>query len=75
MKRNTRRVIKTYKDDNDIVIFQLMQGQKRLRTVHTFGYGTCHGIWLKVEGLKSGAVTMTAASAAMVKEQIAQWGK
>lgn len=70
-----RRFVRTYKDNNDIIIFRLMHGQKKPRTVCAFGYGTCHGIWLKVEGLNSGTVTMTAESAAVVKEQIAQWGK
>lgn len=75
MEKTTRRIVRTHKNDNDIIIFQLLQGQKRLRTVHTFGYGTCHGIWLRVQGLGTGTVTMTAESAAVVKEQIAQWGK
>lgn len=75
MEKTTRRIVRTHKNDNDIIIFQLLQGQKKLRTVHTFGYGTCHGIWLRVQGLGTGTVTMTAESAAVVKEQIAQWGK
>lgn len=75
MEKTTRRIVRTHKNDNDIIIFQLLQGQKKLRTVHTFGYGTCHGIWLRVQGLGTGTVTMTAESAAVVKEKIAQWGK
>jgi hypothetical protein len=75
MEKTTRRIVKTHRDDNDIIIFRLLQGQQKLRTVHTFGYGTCHGIWLRVHGLGTGTVTMTAESAAVVKEQIAQWGR
>ena len=75
MEKTTRRIVRTHKNDNDIIIFQLLQGQKKLRTVHTFGYGTCHGIWLRVQGLGTGTVRMTAESAAVVKEQIAHWGK
>ena len=75
MEKTTRRIVRTHKDDNGIIIFRLMQGQKKLRTVHTFGYGTCHGIWLKVQGLGTGTVVMSAESALVVKEQIAQWGR
>ncbi len=73
MENKTRRIVKTYMDSNGIVIFLLLQGQKRLRTVHTFGYGTCHDIWLRVHGLGTGTVSMSVEPASVVKEQIAQW--
>jgi len=75
MEKRTRRVVRTHRADNDMIIFRLLQGQKKLRTVHTFGYGTCHGIWLRVQGLGTGSVIMTPEPASVVKEQIAQWGK
>lgn len=75
MEKTTRRIVKTHMDSSGIVIFRLLQGQKRLRTVHTFGYGTCHSIWLRVQGLGTGTVTMSVEPASVVKEQIAQWGR
>ena len=73
MEKTTKRIVRTHKNRNGIVIFRLLQGQKELRTVHTFGYGTCHGIWLRVHGLGTGTVTMCAESAVVVKEEIAEW--
>lgn len=73
--RPANRSIKTHLDRDGIVIFRLLQGDKKPRTVHTFGYGTHHGIWLRLEGLGSGIVTMTTEPAAVVKEQIAEWRK
>lgn len=73
MENRTRRLVKAHIDSNGIVIFRLLQGQKRLRTVHTFGYGTCHDIWLRVDGLGTGMVSMSVEPASRVKEQIAQW--
>jgi hypothetical protein len=74
-KKTTDRIVRTHLDNNGIIIFSLLQGRKKPRTVHTFGYGTRHKIWLKVEGLGSGTVTMTAEPVALVKEKIAQWGR
>lgn len=74
-KKPTNRVVKTHLDRNGILIFSLLQGQEKQRTVHRFGYGTRHGIWMRVQELRSGMVALTTESAAIVKEQIAEWSK
>lgn len=74
-KKHANRSVKTHMDRNGILIFSLLQGQKKQRTVHTFGYGTRHGIWLRVQELGSGMMALTTESAAIVKEQIAEWSK
>lgn len=74
-KKSKNRMVKAELDNNGIIIFRLLQGQTKPRTVHAFGYGTRHNIWLRVQGLGSRVVTMSAEPAAAVKEQIAQWGK
>ena len=73
MEKSTKRIVKAHKDGNGVIIFHLLQGQKRLRTVRTFGYGTCHHIWYTISGLGTSTVTMIAEPASFVKEQIAQW--
>lgn len=76
MKRKAvRRIVRTHKEDNDMIVFRLLEGRKRLRTVHTFGYGTRHGIWFEVEGLGTSAMSVTAQRESVVKEQIAGWGR
>jgi len=75
MEKTTRKIVRTHKDESGIIIFRLLQGRKRFRTVHTFGYGTLHHIWLKVNGLGTNTLTMTVEPASEVKEQIAQWAK
>ena len=74
-KKSTNRTVRTHMDASGIIIYRLLQGEKKQRAVHTFGFGTCHKIWLRVLGLDSHTVTMTAEPAAVVKEQIARWGK
>lgn len=74
-KKHANRSVKTHMDRNGVVIFQLLQGQEKPRTVHTFGYGTRHGIWCRLEELGPGMVAMTTEPAAVVKEQIAKWSK
>lgn len=71
----SKRTVQAHLDRNGIVIFQLQQGIKKLRTMHTFGYGTYHKVWMKVDGMGTERTVMFAESASFVKEQIAQWTK
>ena len=73
-KKIGERTVRTHMDDNGILIFRLQCGKKQ-RTMHTFGYGTYHKVWLRVEGEGSATVTMIAEPASVVKEEIARWGR
>ncbi|MGE0266612.1 MAG: hypothetical protein AB7V06_28315 [Candidatus Obscuribacterales bacterium] len=74
MKRaTTRRIIRTHKEDNDMVVFQLLEGRKRFRTIRTFGYGTRHGIWFEIDGLGTNTMSVTPQKPSVVKGQIAGW--
>lgn len=74
-KKLANRSVKSHMNPNGIVIFRLLQGDSKPRAVHTFGYGTRHGIWFRVQGLGSGIIAMTAEPAQVVKEKIAEWTK
>ena len=71
--RKAKRTVKAELDRNGIVIFRLMQGVTKLRTVRTYGYATHHKIWLEVHQLDTKVTSMSAESASVVKEQIAEW--
>lgn len=71
-KGNQKKIVRTEMDPHGIIIFRLMQGQKRMRTMHTFGYGTCHKLWYRLEGVDTKQMSITSASAS-VKEEIAKW--
>lgn len=73
--RKPKRTVKAHLDRSGIVIFRLLQGVTKPRTVHVYGYGTVHKIWLEVHGFDTFTKVMTPESASAVKEQIAQWSK
>lgn len=62
-------------DRNGIIVFRLVQGLTKLRTVQTFGYGTCSKIWLRFHDLGDGTVAISAESARLAKAEIASWIK
>lgn len=73
--RKPKRTVKAELGRNGIVIFRLMQGVAKPKTVHVYGYGTHHKIWLQVQGLDERVTSMSAEPASAVKEQIARWSK
>ncbi len=73
MKKALKRQIMTHMDENGIVVFRLLEGKKKLKAIHTFGYGTCHGLWLRINYHQRGLVSMTTESASVIKETIASW--
>jgi len=76
MDKEATRIVKAHMDNNGVIIFRLLQRQREgLQAVHTFGYGTCHKIWLQIHGLGTDTVTMKAEPASFVKEQIGKRGK
>ncbi|MCA9801980.1 MAG: hypothetical protein KC777_08345 [Cyanobacteria bacterium HKST-UBA02] len=74
-RKAMRRIVRTHKEDSDMIVFRLLEGRKRFRTIHAFGYGTRHGIWFEVGGLGTSTMSVTAQRASVVKEQIARWGR
>lgn len=75
MANKVQRTVRTHMDRNGIIVFSLVQGLKKPRTVQTFGYGTCSKLWLRFHDLGDGAVAISAESAKLVKEEIASWTK
>lgn len=73
--RKPKRTVKAHRDNNGIVIYRLLQGDRKPRTIRRFGYGTLHRTWVRIESYGKNAVGMTVEQAAEVKEQIAQWCK
>lgn len=73
--RKAKRTVKAELDGNGIVIFRLMQGITKPKTIRAYAYGTNNKIWLKVHRLDTRVISMSAESASVVKEQIAQWSK
>lgn len=71
----SKRTVQAHLDSNGIVIFQLRQGIKKLRTVHTYGYATHHKVWMKIDVEGTLQTVMSAESESFVKEQIGQWSK
>lgn len=75
MKSAAKKTVRAQMDQHGIIVFRLLQGGKKLRTMHTFGYGTHHKVWLRLEGIGTNMVMMSAEPEAKVKEQIARWGR
>lgn len=75
MANKTKRAVRTHLDRNGIIVFRLVQGLAKPRTVQTFGYGTCSKIWLRFHDLGDGTVAISAESARLAKEEIASWTK
>lgn len=75
MANKVQRTVRTHMDRNGIIVFSLVQGLKKPRTVQTFGYGTCSKLWLRFHDLGDGTVAISAESAKLVKEEIASWTK
>lgn len=75
MANKVQRTVRTHMDRNGIIVFSLVQGLKKPRTVQTFGYGTCSKLWLRFHDLGDGSVAISAESAKLVKEEIASWTK
>jgi hypothetical protein len=72
--RKPNRTVRAEIDRNGVVIYRLMQGVKKPKMVRAYGYGTKHKVWMQVHMTRSWT-SMSAAPAAMVKEQIALWTK
>lgn len=74
MKQKPKRHVRTHVDaTSGIIVFKLLEGKRKMRTIRTFGYGPCHGQWVKIEDYHSGLLSMTPQSPSMVKEEIASW--
>lgn len=75
MKVPVKREIRTYKSDEDMVVFELLEGKRKLRSVYTFGYGCCHGLWFRIRHHRPGLMSLTPQVESVVKEKIAHWGR
>jgi hypothetical protein len=73
--RKPKRTVKAHRDPNGVIVYSLMQGDKRPRTIRRFGFGTVHRVWFNIYPYGKNAVGMTVAHGPEVKEQIAQWCK
>lgn len=73
MNKNRRRV-RTYKDDEEMVVFELLEGRK-VRPVETYGYGTCHDLWYRIQHHKKDLKSVLMLPRHIVKGRIASWGK
>lgn len=73
MSKKVQRAVRTHMDRNGIIVFNLVQGLKKTRTVQAFGYGTCSKLWLRFHDLGDGTVAISAEPAHLVKEEIAAW--
>lgn len=71
-RTNSNRFVRAQLNNNDVVVYRLMTGTKRPRTVRTFGYASKQGIWMQIFNDGS-SISYVAESAAEVKEQIAAW--
>ncbi len=72
-KKTKTRQVRASIDRDGIIVFRLLQGRKKMRTMKAFGYGTQHKVWLKIEGIGTGRESLTAEPAGFVKEQISDW--
>lgn len=71
-EKNSTKSVRAELNNNDIVVYRLLRGSSRPRTVRTFGYATRHKIWLQIFN-DGNSVSYVAEPAAEVKEQIAAW--
>jgi hypothetical protein len=71
-EKNSTKFVRAELNNHDIVVFRLLQGVKRPRAVHSFGYAPRYKIWLQIYN-DGASVSYVAESAAEVKEQIAAW--
>lgn len=71
--RKPKRIVRAHRDHHGMVVYSLLQGDRKPRTIARFGYGTAHRIWVKIQPYGKNAVAMTVQEAREVKEQIANW--
>lgn len=73
--RKSKRLVRAHRDRNGMVVYNLLQGDKKPRTVRRYGYGMYHKIWVQIQPYGTNGVAWTVEPAVEVKEQIAQWCK
>lgn len=69
------RVVKTEFSRNGYLIFRLLQGAQKLRTIKVFGYSARNKLWVQIIGLNAQATTTIPLHAAEAKEIIGSWNK
>jgi hypothetical protein len=71
--RTTKRSVRAHRDRNGMIVYRLLRGEKKPRTIRRFGYGTLHKIWVEIHDYGNNSTAMTVTGASSVKEAIAQW--
>jgi hypothetical protein len=72
---NKNRVVRTEISQNGYLIFRLLQGAQKLRTIKVFGYSAQNKLWVRIFGLNDRATTTIPLHAVEAKEIIGSWNK
>jgi hypothetical protein len=73
--KDAKRTVRAHCDRNGMVVYSLMRGEKKPRTIRRFGYGTLHKIWVEIHAYDKNSTAMSVTPASTVKETIAEWCK
>ena len=69
------RKIQTELSRDGLLIFRLLQGAEKLRTMRVFGYSIQHHHWVQIFGFNTSTTTIIHQPAVEAKAQIAAWAK
>ncbi len=69
------RKIQTKVSHDGVLIFRLLQGAQKLRTIKVFGYNIKHDHWVQILGFNTSTRTTIHQPGNEAKLQIAAWSK
>ena len=71
---NSKRAVRTESSSsNGYLIFRLLEGATKLRTVMVFGYSLRNNLWVRILGFGSTSTTIIPEDTADAKAEIASW--
>ena len=67
------RVVRTESSADGYLIYRLLQGAEKLRTIRVFGYSSRNNLWVRILGLGSSSKTIIPELAVDAKAEIGAW--
>ncbi len=68
-----KRGVKAESSENGYVIFRLLEGNLKIRTVMTFGFGSRNNLWVRIIELADRSKAIMPENAFDAKAEIAAW--
>ena len=72
---NEKRNVKAEASKNGYLIFKLIEGTLKIRTVTTFGYSARNKLWVRIVELDDSKTAIVPEDAVDAKAEIAAWSR